>query len=395
MMASVRAAAWGVVILVAGLLAGCGGGSAGGGPASGAAQPADSVNLDYQVSMPVGKVHWPHHGPSMDAAAHERLMSTLWVSNNFGLYQGNGTPESMYLHDGLDIVLPNGTPLYAMADGRVVYRGSAGNGEMLVVEDTQGEGWCWMYVHVGQVRVKLGDPVRNGQQLAVVDFRDGLQHLHLNRARAVPGQGWGENYLARDPTPLLVLKDAEPPEIQSPLLYLRSGSEELLGRGSGSTVSGRVDIVAALRDRGSYANPVPGAVPVQRLAPSLIAWEISDGSGRVLKSGRFDFTRFGIQGFLQSPQRKARQAQFLFKVPEALGGDVQWRTGFSYYLLNHLHQGLTEVGDARPQDQDWDTTELLADGRRLWPDGAYTVQITVTDATGLSARATETIQVRN
>jgi murein DD-endopeptidase MepM/ murein hydrolase activator NlpD len=50
------------------------------------------------------------------------MQRDLYFANNFGLYQGaSGDAESTYLHDGLDIVMPNGTPIHAVEAGIVRY----------------------------------------------------------------------------------------------------------------------------------------------------------------------------------------------------------------------------------------------------------------------------------
>ncbi len=47
------------------------------------------------------------------------MMANLFIINNFGQYQGADTKESVYFHDGLDDVLPNGTKIYAVDSGYV------------------------------------------------------------------------------------------------------------------------------------------------------------------------------------------------------------------------------------------------------------------------------------
>ena len=73
----------------------------------------------YLVAPPEGKLPWPQHDPAFTRQQYEQMMSGLFIINNFGLYQGGDTRDSVYFHDGLDIVLPNGTVLYAISSGFV------------------------------------------------------------------------------------------------------------------------------------------------------------------------------------------------------------------------------------------------------------------------------------
>jgi len=65
------------------------------------------VNEGYSI-LPPSKLPWPHQKPDLDINDYNVLIKDLWIINNFGQYQGGDTKESLYFHDGLDIVLDNG-----------------------------------------------------------------------------------------------------------------------------------------------------------------------------------------------------------------------------------------------------------------------------------------------
>ena len=70
-------------------------------------------------------------------------------------------------HDGIDISVPYGTPVYAAADGEVVYVGSLrGYGRMVIVQ--HGRGFVTVYAHNSRHAVTKGARVRRGDLLASV-----------------------------------------------------------------------------------------------------------------------------------------------------------------------------------------------------------------------------------
>lgn len=84
------------------------------------------------------------------------------------------------LHRGIDIALPEGTPIKAAQDGRVVsagYRG--GYGLCVVLED--GKGYQSKYAHCASIAVNAGQEVKRGDVIAAVGSTGSSTgaHLHL------------------------------------------------------------------------------------------------------------------------------------------------------------------------------------------------------------------------
>lgn len=70
-------------------------------------------------------------------------------------------------HDGIDISVPYGTPVYAAADGEVVYVGSLrGYGRMVIIR--HGNGFVTVYAHNARHEVREGERVRRGDLVARV-----------------------------------------------------------------------------------------------------------------------------------------------------------------------------------------------------------------------------------
>ncbi len=68
-------------------------------------------------------------------------------------------------------------PVFAAADGQVVYTGSAlrGYGQLVIVNHVRG--WLTAYGHNASVRVKEGEEVRAGQQIAAMGIGPGQQAM--------------------------------------------------------------------------------------------------------------------------------------------------------------------------------------------------------------------------
>lgn len=119
------------------------------------------------------------------------------ISDVFGSQRVfNGKTSSPHL--GLDFRVPTGTPVSAMNDGTVLLaRPLYFEGDFVVID--HGQGWLTLYLHLSEFKVKEGDKVKQGQEVALSggSGRATGPHLHV----AVRWQGM---YL--DPASLLRLQ---------------------------------------------------------------------------------------------------------------------------------------------------------------------------------------------
>jgi murein DD-endopeptidase MepM/ murein hydrolase activator NlpD len=114
-----------------------------------------------------------------------------WYVRLYGNYQPFG-------HAGTDIKCPEGTPVYSMAAGTVLwadwgtklpgdesnwgyrqrwylYKGFPG-----IVTVIQHAGWIGVYAHLSEARMNTGDKVRDGQQIGLSGGTGGVApHLHV------------------------------------------------------------------------------------------------------------------------------------------------------------------------------------------------------------------------
>lgn len=102
-----------------------------------------------------------------------------WYSSNFGWRVDPFNGQSA-MHEGVDYVVPEGTPIYASAGGVVSYADnhpSYGN----MVEIEHGNDIITRYAHASKVLVKVGQVVRRGEKIAEVGStgRSTGNHLHF------------------------------------------------------------------------------------------------------------------------------------------------------------------------------------------------------------------------
>jgi len=71
-------------------------------------------------------------------------------------------------HAGLDFTAPQGTPIYATADGRITVAGNTGNGYGNHVKINHGYGYETLYGHMVRVKAKEGESVKRGEVIGYV-----------------------------------------------------------------------------------------------------------------------------------------------------------------------------------------------------------------------------------
>lgn len=76
--------------------------------------------------------------------------------------------KTVKFHAGLDFAAPQGTPIYATADGRVTTAGNLGNGFGNHVEINHGFSYETLYGHMVRVKVHVGQMVKRGEVIGWV-----------------------------------------------------------------------------------------------------------------------------------------------------------------------------------------------------------------------------------
>jgi murein DD-endopeptidase MepM/ murein hydrolase activator NlpD len=106
-------------------------------------------------------------------------ITVSWYSSNFGWRIDPFTGKNA-MHEGVDYMVPAGTPVYASAGGVVVFAGlhpQYGN----MVEIDHGNQIITRYAHASKLLVKVGEVVRRGHEIARVGStgRSTGNHLHF------------------------------------------------------------------------------------------------------------------------------------------------------------------------------------------------------------------------
>jgi len=368
-------------------------------------QPADgSVSSSAAVpvlSLPpkeekIEKLPWPHQAPGLTRKEVDKLNQDVWVINDFPLYQADEEGKSRYIHGGLDIVLDNGTKIYAMQDGWV----KCTDHGSITIADAKGDepSFGWGYAHLGNLQVHEGEFVKRGAYIGDINF-DGLPHIHLTR-KFSEGKYWKEDWhYETAPNAYFTYTDETPPVIKKPFYFFENNSEKMItAKVSGKTVvSGAVDIVVGMRDGGLFAHSKDSGFG-DRLCPAKIVYEIKPmpGNGKPGTFKSFDFTTAAFkQGFFGDDYNTS-MARTVFIHTDVIEKPENYDKTFSYYIITNTR------GDGTPREitpgdagNAWNTAAVDKKGNALYPNGEYEIRVRAEDFKGNSAKAAMTVIVKN
>jgi murein DD-endopeptidase MepM/ murein hydrolase activator NlpD len=144
--------------------------------------------------------------PGLEAGGGSGVMPTLGYPINqapieispFGMRYSESR-GAWKMHTGIDLIVTEGTPVLATANGTVVLVDEVSGYGLTVVVD-HGGGWQTLYAHLFELAVKPGDRVHRAQPLGRVGEtgRASTPHLHFEIR-----QRRGNRMVALDPAPIL------------------------------------------------------------------------------------------------------------------------------------------------------------------------------------------------
>lgn len=115
-------------------------------------------------------------------------------------------------HEGIDILAPQGTPVLAVADGRIVKFFDSVRGGVTIYQFDPSERFVYYYAHLSGRAAGLteGAAVRQGQVIGYVGMSGNasIPHLHFEIQRLTPARRWWEA-TAMNPYPILM--SGQPP----------------------------------------------------------------------------------------------------------------------------------------------------------------------------------------
>lgn len=99
-------------------------------------------------------------------------------------------------HEGIDIMAPQGTPVVAVADGRIVKFFESVRGGITIYEFDTSERLVYYYAHLSARAAGLAenDQVRQGEVIGYVGMTGNapVPHLHFEIQRLTPAKHWWE-----------------------------------------------------------------------------------------------------------------------------------------------------------------------------------------------------------
>lgn len=99
------------------------------------------------------------HTPAIQPVSNKDLTR---IASGFG-YRIDPIYKTTKMHAGIDFTAPQGTPIYATADGTVTTAGNTGNGFGNHVVISHGYGYETLYGHMLRVKAKQGQQVKRGE----------------------------------------------------------------------------------------------------------------------------------------------------------------------------------------------------------------------------------------
>jgi murein DD-endopeptidase MepM/ murein hydrolase activator NlpD len=118
-------------------------------------------------------------GPMNKAEDKLQIPANGRITSKYGM-RSDPIDGRLRRHDGIDIAMPEGTPVKPVAAGRVVFSGdSSGYGNLVIID--HGEGLTSMYAHNSKNLVKSGEVIDKNRIIALSGStgRSAGPHLHF------------------------------------------------------------------------------------------------------------------------------------------------------------------------------------------------------------------------
>ncbi|MDF1543859.1 MAG: thrombospondin type 3 repeat-containing protein [bacterium] len=301
------------------------------------------------------------------------------LGNDYGQYQRYTGPGSGFMHTGIDIMVPESTEVYAVKPGwvKAILTTSGDQHWRVVVADSAGSqpSEAFLYAHLIENSIKIeaaltvGDYVEAGQFLGrIVHFDPGIvgldfNHIHFSKIR--PGGSWS-NYVSwefiRDPLKELALSgDIVPPQFENTVgadILAFAVNESAVYLPSTSTLSGALDIICKVQDTyGGAWRIAPRTLEYKLVGPDTTDW---------LLGANFDF-ELGTYG-----SAAQQNVNSLYKDDATCLSEADYLTR-NYYFVVTNNDGDSALGWSDGSAA-WNTAE--------YNNGAYTVSVRATDASG-------------
>ncbi len=139
--------------------------------------PYDAVQFHDPDGRPA---YYTADGKSLQKAfLHSPLKFAARVSSHFSLHRFHPVMKEYRAHLGTDYAAPIGTPVQAIANGRVEFSGlKGGNGNLIILKHSNG--YESYYLHLSRRLVRNGQSVQQGQRIGLVGMTGLASGPHLD-----------------------------------------------------------------------------------------------------------------------------------------------------------------------------------------------------------------------
>ncbi len=172
-----------------------------------------STSFDQVIEMAGNKEEYMASRPAIQPVSMKELTR---FGSSFGM-RFHPILRVVRLHEGIDLTAPQGTSIYATADGKVVQAGFRAGGFGKKIYLNHGHGYCTLYGHCDEVMVQPGQVVKRGEMIGRVGSTGLSKSPHLHYEVHVNGRPVDPiNYYANDLTAseydrmIGMLSDADP-----------------------------------------------------------------------------------------------------------------------------------------------------------------------------------------
>lgn len=149
---------------------------------TGTEREKDALTSTADLSQSIGAIQEPTIAENEEIVEEgiklQRPVDGGQVTRPFGEYQPHPSSDTKQFHNGVDIVIEEGTPVVASLDGEVIAAGydvKLGNNITILFNNE----WEISYHHLQQIDVEIGDFVKQGQTIGQVGSTGASTGPHL------------------------------------------------------------------------------------------------------------------------------------------------------------------------------------------------------------------------
>jgi hypothetical protein len=319
----------------------------------------------------------------------------VWPDSTYHPVSGHyGIIQAYYLHSGVDVAVPAGTPIYAVESGYVkaiITLYSQYSSWRIAISDSAGTGECdaWMYAHIRPTGLpySVGDWVEQGAYIGEVvhwpENPETVEHLHLSKVRwHGDSASWADNFfdwnfIANPLEFMEPVNDTDLPVLQNAWgdqLFAFSRNQLYASYfDEGAPISGDVDIVCNAYDYHGFYQ--------WKSNPYMIEYKIEGDSSIPWTIGVWFTDTIGSYNSLYQEQYRSVVYQ----------GDPYCYTFFEadsqVYYFNVTNSDGDEITHPGEKEYSWQTP--------YFHNGDYTAYVRVSDLGGNSIVGSMTVTVEN